>query len=229
MEVKKSKKAALQGRKPLFLEIGFIAALLVVLLAFEWPTKETSEPVFGFDTRQPGIEIDVIAIPNEPPAAAPKPVVMIADDFLIVDDGIKIDDIIDLGIDPDKPIEIKVVPPEQKTEEDDIEPIPFPLVKEKPKFMDGDENEFSKWVSSKIVYPQSAIDNGVSGKVTLEFTVSATGAVTNVSVLRGLDAALDKEAIRVVSSSPKWTPGKQRGKPVPVSFQFPVTFKLAQK
>ena len=226
MEVKKSKKAALQGRKPLFLEIGFIAALLVVLLAFEWPTKETSEPVFGINTRQPGIEIDVIAIPNEPPAAAPKPVVVIADDFLVVDDGVKIDYIIDLGIDPDKPIEIKVYPPEQKPDEDEIEPIPFPLVKEKPKFMGGDENEFSKWICSKIVYPQSAIDNQVSGTVLLEFTVSAAGVVTNVSVLRSLDTALDKEAIRVVSLSPKWTPGKQHGKPVPVTFRFPVIFRL---
>ena len=228
MEVKKSKKAALQGRKPLFLEIGFIAALLVVLLAFEWPTKETSEPVFGINTRQPGIEIDVIAIPNEPPPAAPKPVVMIADDFLIVDDGIKIDDVIDLGIDPDKPIEIKVYQPEQKPDED-TGTIPWTRIEDPPLFMGGDVNKFSAWVSSKIVYPQSAIDNGVSGKVTLEFTVSATGAVTNVSVLRGLDAALDKEAVRVVSSSPKWTPGKQRGKPVPVSYQFPVTFQLMQK
>ena len=228
MEVKKSKKAALQGRKPLFLEIGFIAALLVVLLAFEWPTKETSESVFGIDTRQPGIEIDVIAIPNEPPPAAPKPVVMMADDFLIVDDGIKIDDVIDLGIDPDKPIEIKVYPPEQKPDED-TGTIPWTRIEDPPLFMGGDVNKFSAWVSSKIVYPQSAIDNGVSGKVTLEFTVSATGAVTNVSVLRGLDAALDKEAVRVVSSSPKWTPGKQRGKPVPVSYQFPVTFQLMQK
>ena len=77
-----------------------------------------------------------------------------------------------------------------------------------------------------LVYPEVARENGVSGRVILQFTVNATGSVTNVKVVRGVDPALDKEAVRVISSSPKWTPGKQRDRSVPVTYNFPVVFQL---
>ena len=69
-------------------------------------------------------------------------------------------------------------------------------------------------------------ENGVQGRVTLQFTVEADGRVTNVRVLRGVDESLDKEAVRVVSSSPKWTPGRQRDRAVKVTYTFPVIFQL---
>ena len=92
--------------------------------------------------------------------------------------------------------------------------------------MGGDQNEFTKWVFKNIVYPEIAKENGVQGRVTLQFTVETDGRVSNVVVVRGVDSSLDKEAVRVVSSSPKWTPGKQRNKPVRVRFTFPVIFQL---
>ncbi|MBO8445282.1 MAG: energy transducer TonB [Bacteroidetes bacterium] len=104
--------------------------------------------------------------------------------------------------------------------------IPFQLVEEKPSFKGGNANAFSKWVNERLVYPEIAKKNGVSGRVTLQFTVETDGRVTNVKVLRGVDPSLDKEAVRVVSQSPKWEPGKQDGTPVNVIYTFPVIFQL---
>ena len=96
----------------------------------------------------------------------------------------------------------------------------------KPKFQGGDQNDFTKWVFNNIVYPEIAKENGVQGRVILQFTVDKDGSVKNVKVLRGVDSSLDKEAVRVVSSSPKWEPGRQRDKPAKVTFVFPVIFQL---
>ena len=111
-------------------------------------------------------------------------------------------------------------------EEVEEEAIPFELIKQKPSFQGGDANEFSKWVNSKLVYPEIAKENGVQGRVTLQFTVEADGRVTNVLVLRGVDESLDKEAVRVVQMSPRWTPGRQRDRAVKVTYTFPVIFEL---
>ena len=113
-------------------------------------------------------------------------------------------------------------------EEVEEEAIPFQLVEQKPSFNGGDANEFSNWVNSRLVYPESAKMNGVQGRVTLQFTVEADGRVTNVKVLRGVDEALDREAVRVVSSSPRWKPGMQRGRFVKVTYTFPVIFQLRE-
>lgn len=106
------------------------------------------------------------------------------------------------------------------------EEIPFQLVEEKPSFMGGDANAFSKWVNERLVYPEKAKEKGISGRVTLQFTVETDGRVTNVKVLRGAEPSLDREAVRVVSQSPKWEPGMQDGKRVKVTYTFPVIFQL---
>lgn len=106
------------------------------------------------------------------------------------------------------------------------DPIPFQLVDVKPSFQGGDAITFSKWVNQRLVYPEIAKANGVQGRVTLQFTVEKDGRVTNVRIIRGADPSLDKEAIRVVQSSPKWKPGKQRDRLVPVTYTFPVIFSL---
>ena len=92
--------------------------------------------------------------------------------------------------------------------------------------MGGDANTFSKWVNERLVYPEIAKENGVQGRVTLQFTINTDGSVSDVKVLSGVDPSLDKEAVRVVSMSPKWTPGKQRGQAVSVTLTFPVIFQL---
>lgn len=105
-------------------------------------------------------------------------------------------------------------------------PVPFQLVKEKPSFQGGDANAFSRWVNMRLVYPELAKDNGVQGRVSVQFTIEKDGTVTNVKVLRGVDPSLDAEAVRVVSSSPKWTPGMMEGKVVRVTYTYPVVFSL---
>jgi len=81
-----------------------------------------------------------------------------------------------------------------------------------------------KWISANVKYPEIAKENGITGKVFVQFVIDKNGKVTDVQIIRGVDPYLDKEAIRVVSSMPAWTPGKQRGKTVKVSFQLPITF-----
>ena len=111
-------------------------------------------------------------------------------------------------------------------EEVEEEEIPFMLVEEKPTFQKGDANQFSKWVNQRLVYPEIAKENGVQGRVTLQFTIDKDGTLSKVKVVRGVDPSLDKEAVRVVSMSPKWEPGRQRDRAVPVTYTFPVIFKL---
>lgn len=108
----------------------------------------------------------------------------------------------------------------------DEDAIPFQLVEVKPRFNNGDANEFSEWVNAHLEYPKDAKENGIQGRVTLQFTVEADGSVTGVRVLRGVEASLDKEAVRVVSASPKWQPGLSKGKPVRVTYTFPVIFQM---
>ena len=107
------------------------------------------------------------------------------------------------------------------------EEIPFILVQQKPAFEGGDASAFTKWVNSQIVYPQAAQAAGTEGRVVLKFKVGKDGSVQNVKVIKSVDPELDAEAVRVVSSSPAWTPGQQNGEPVAVSYTFPVIYKLA--
>ena len=161
-----------------------------------------------------------------PPPEAPK-IPVLSDQIDIVEDDIKVEDnFMSLDDDANLGVEIMDYVEEVKEEVVEEEAIPFQLVEEKPSFNGGDANEFSKWVNSKLQYPEIAKENGVQGRVTLQFTVNPDGSVSNVKVLRGVDSSLDKEAVRVVSMSPKWKPGKQRDRAVKVTYTFPVIFQL---
>ena len=115
---------------------------------------------------------------------------------------------------------------EEEEEEEDPETLPFNALDVKPTFQGGDANAFSIWVNSQLRYPENAKRNGIQGRVTLEFTIDTKGRVTDVKVLRGVHKLLDKEAVRVVSKSPRWTPGYVNQKPVRVTYTFPVIFQL---
>ncbi len=229
MEVKKTPKADLQNKKTLFREIGLVAVLGILLLAFEWSTSEKKETI---DLTQEAVAVEEEIIPitqeqQELPPEMPK-IPVLSDVIDIVDDDIEIKDdlLINLEDNANLGVEIQDYVAEVVEEVVEEEAIPFALVEEKPGFQGGDPNAFSKWVNSRLVYPEIAKENGVQGKVTLQFTVNTDGSVSNVKVLRGVDPSLDKEAVRIVSSSPKWTPGKQRDKAVKVTYTFPVIFQL---
>mgnify|MGYP001450539860 FL=1 len=229
MEVKKTPKADLENKKLLFREIGLIIALGVVLLAFEWQSAEKAETV-NLSVDAQVIEEEIIPVTQHeqaPPPEAPK-IPVLSDIIDIVDDDIVVTDNLFIDMEDDASIGVEIMDYVAVVEEEEVEEeaIPFALVEEKPKFQGGDANDFSKWVNSKLVYPEIAKENGVQGRVTLQFTVYTDGSVRDVKVLRGVDASLDKEAVRIVSMSPKWTPGKQRERPVKVTYTFPVLFQL---
>ena len=228
MEIKKSEKANLENKKLLFIEIGLIVSLLIVYIALEWTSKETNTAVLE-DNTEILIEEEIISTNMEtppPPPAAPK-IPVLSDQIDIVDDEIELEDDMFMNLEDDSSLGVEIMDYVEVEEEVvEEEAIPFQLVEEKPSFQGGDANQFSKWVNSRLVYPEIAKENGVSGRVTLQFTVEKDGTVTKVRVLRGVDPSLDKEAVRVVSMSPKWKPGKQRDRAVPVTYTFPVIFQL---
>lgn len=228
MEVKKTPKASLENKRALFIEIGLIVALAVVYIAFNWTSKEAQVSTLEAEN-QVVQEEEIIPITQEtppPPPEAPK-IPVLSDQIDIVDDEIEVDnDFLSLEDSDDMGVEIMDYVENVQEEVVEEEAIPFQLVEEKPSFMGGDANQFSAWVNKRLVYPEIAKENGVQGRVTLQFTVEKDGSVTKVKVLRGVDPSLDKEAVRVVSMSPKWKPGKQRDRAVPVTYTFPVYFQL---
>ena len=228
MEVKKTPKASLENKRTLFIEIGLIVALAVVYIAFNWTSKDVQVSTLEAEN-QVVQEEEIIPITQEtppPPPEAPK-IPVLSDQIDIVDDEIEVDnDFLSLEDGDDMGVEIMDYVENVQEEVVEEEAIPFQLVEEKPSFMGGDANQFSAWVNKRLVYPEIAKENGVQGRVTLQFTVEKDGSVTKVRVLRGVDPSLDKEAVRVVSMSPKWKPGKQRDRAVPVTYTFPVYFQL---
>lgn len=110
-------------------------------------------------------------------------------------------------------------PPKQEEEQNKI----FEVVEQQPQFPGGSVNG---WLADHIKYPVVAAENGISGRVVVQFVVERDGSVSQVRVVRGVDPSLDKEAQRVISSMPKWIPGKQNGQAVRSRFTVPVTFRL---
>ena len=105
--------------------------------------------------------------------------------------------------------------------------VPYSEIFEKPTFEGSDANAFAKWVYGQVKYPQQCIEDQIEGRVVLQFTINKVGEVADVTVLRGVCPALDEEAVRAVKASPAWAPGKtEDGKAVPVTFTFPIVFKL---
>lgn len=102
----------------------------------------------------------------------------------------------------------------------------YVVIEEMPSFQGKGGEGFREYLAQNIVYPEEAKKNGITGKVYVQFTVNTKGEVVDVKVVRSVSPSLDKEAVRVVESSPLWQPGKQKGKPVDVQFTFPIDFKL---
>ena len=210
------------------MEIGFFLALLVVYGAFEYSAKEKKERNLEAENIV-AEEEELIPITQDVPPPPPETpdIPVLSDNIDIVDDDLQVDDtMLNLEDDADLGVEIKEYIEQVEEEVVEEEAIPFQLVETKPGFMGGDANAFSKWVNERLQYPEIAKENGIQGRVLLQFVVGADGSVSNVKVVRGVDPSLDKEAVRVVQSSPKWSPGKQRDRAVKVTRTFPVIFQL---
>ena len=228
MELKKSKKADLEKRKGMFLEIGLVVALSVILVAFEWTKGEGKDD--NTDTVQEiQFEDEMMQITRrEEPKPEPKPEQpKVAEVLDIVDDDVEIEDDFDFDMEATDDTEYDFTSMMGDDEEEIDEEEVFYIVEDMPTFNGGDPaTEFRKYIAQNLRYPEIAAENGISGRVIIQFAVNRVGQVVNANVVRSVDPALDKEAIRVVMSSPKWIPGRQRGRAVTVLFTFPINFVL---
>lgn len=228
MEIKKSPKADLESKKGIFFEVGLVLALAILLFAFEW--RSSTEEVSQFQTvAEEQIEDEIIPItqqmlkPPPPPPAAPK----LSDLLNIVETEADITEELEIedADDESDNVEVSDVSDFGEYDENSGEEEVFAIVEDMPAFP-GDLN---KWLSKNVKYPAIAQENGIQGKVYVKFVIERDGSVTGVEVQRGVDASLDKEAIRVIKSMPKWKPGKQRNKAVRVSYTVPINFRLSNQ
>ena len=223
MKRKKSDKADLEKKRVLFFQLGMAISLSLVLLALEWSCTEKNDYTFiGSDKYLFEEEMTEITYmeENDPPVPRPTDVYEIE----IVDDDEVIEDVIDIDAETTIDELFNYVFTDQ--DDEDTEVLPFFLVEEKPGFNNGGVEKFRSYVGENIKYTSAAVGLGLFGKVFVQFTVNEKGRVTDAKILRGIDPLLDNEVLRVVESSPLWTPGKQRGKAVRVTFTMPVNFEL---
>lgn len=226
MEVKKTDKANLEKKRGIFLQLGYVIVLGLVLLAFEWGTTPTDINSLG-ELGDMDLEEEIIPITrqqNEPPPPPPPP--QTTEVINIVENDVEIEDELILeDTEADQDDVIEIVEFEEEEEEVNEQEVFF-VVEDMPTFQGQSSDAFRIYIQQNLKYPIIAQENGISGRVFVQFDVNGKGEVTNAVVVRGVDPSLDKEALRVVKSSPQWTPGKQRGRPVRVRFTFPIVFQL---
>ncbi|MFO7616562.1 MAG: energy transducer TonB [Bacteroidales bacterium] len=225
---KKTDRANLEKKKLLFIEIGLVMALAFTLTAFEY-TKEDLRTSNLQAIRDAQGEEEIIPITRQElqkPPDPPKPKTVIID-LNIVEDDIKLNDELDFesfDANQDDAIRIADVIGNREEEEEDKEV--FLIVEDMPKFQGEGIEAFRNYIQTTVKYPQVAMENGVSGTVYVSFVINRRGELTNINIMRGVDGSLDEEVIRALKAAPKWEPGKQRGKPVNVSFSIPIRFIL---
>lgn len=227
MNIKKSKEASLENKKLTYLLMGFAFVLSLCFVALEWTEKQVTVydiiQEFGFEE-----EIDDIMQTqqdNTPPPPQPEQQIQEIEALNVVEDNVETQHIEINTEDNDTKIEI-AAPVQQVVEEEEVEEEVFVVVEKMPEFPGGQAALF-KFLSENVKYPVIAQENGIQGRVICQFVVNKDGSIVDVEVVRtGGDASLDKEAVRVIKSMPKWHPGQQRGKPVRVKYTVPVNFKL---
>ena len=228
MELKKNPKADLEKRKGFYLEIGFVVALVIVLLAFNWKSYEFSE----VDVNKRDFTEDMMEeVENteqeeepEPPQEQPQEQQVI-EELVIVEDDVKVDDIIIDAEDNADKQQVEIAPVEIVEEQVTVEEVIFQVVEDEPEFPGGMEALY-KYLGESIKYPALAKENNIEGRVYVTFVVEKDGSIANPRILRDIGGGCGQEAIRGVKAMPKWKPGKQRGKNVRVQFNLPVSFKL---
>ncbi|HZL11554.1 MAG TPA: energy transducer TonB [Prolixibacteraceae bacterium] len=228
MELKKSPKADLENKRNIFVQIGLVLALAICLYGFESTDKVTQADSFGPLSNQ-AVEEEVIPITRQdevkPPPPPPPPKVV--DMLVIVDDNTEIQDELEIeDSEANDKTAITAVMQVTSAKEEEREDTPvFFIVEEMPEFPGGNSALIS-YIGKNVKYPVIAQENGIQGKVFVNFVVAKDGTVTMAKIARGVDPSLDKEALRVVMSLPKWKPGKQGGKAVRVSYTVPINFQL---
>ena len=204
MQVKKSEKASLEKDK------------LVPKLKFGYEVTDTE---FLFEEE---VEIQQTSQETTPPP--PPPAVQEVEVLNVVEDNVETESI-EVNTEETEQ-EVVIAAPVEAPVEEEEEEVVFVVVESMPEFPGGQQALF-KYLSENVKYPVIAQENGIQGRVICQFVVNKDGSIVDVEVVRsGGDPSLDKEAVRVIKSMPKWKPGKQRGKAVRVKYTVPVNFKL---
>ncbi|MDY3069653.1 MAG: energy transducer TonB [Parabacteroides sp.] len=230
MEIKKSPKADLEKTKTLGVLMGMVVGLAVLFVGFEWGTRDiqvatADEGVADIIAEE---EIEITRPENTPPPPPPPPAPVVTEVLNVVDDDVELEQQ-EIVTSEDSQTEAQtqtfVAPVVEEEEEESAQQI-FTVVEEMPDFPDGGLQGLLKFLAKNIKYPVIAQENGIQGRVVCAFVVNKDGSIVDIEVLRGVDPSLDKEAVRVLGTMPKWKPGKQRGKPVRVKYTVPVMFRL---
>ena len=226
MELRKYPEAQLERKFPLYFNIGLLVALLFVITAFEWKFYDRTDQISlnGGD----GEFEEIMDIPptHQPPPPPPK-LKNTQINIIEVDDVEEIEELeIDLDIEITEEMVIEDVPiMRMETEEEDVDEI-FVIVEVKPEPVGG-YSAFYTHIYESLHYPNNALRNHIEGRVFVQFVVDRDGTLTDFKVAKGLGAGCDEAAIEAVKTSPKWTPGKQRGRAVKVRMILPITFRIA--
>lgn len=200
-----------------------------MFVGFEWTTRDVmvvqaSEGVADIIAEE---EVEITRSENTPPPPPPPAAPVVTEVLNVVDDDVELEQQ-DILTSEDSQQEAQVAvytPPAVEEEEEEAAQTIFTVVEEMPEFPGG-QAELLKYLAKSIKYPVIAQENGVQGRVVCSFVVNRDGSIVDAEVVRGVDPSLDKEALRVITTMPKWKPGKQRGKPVRVKYTVPVTFRL---
>ena len=230
MEVKKSPKADLEKGKTMGILMGMIVGLAVLFVGFEWSTRDVmvvqaSEGVADIIAEE---EVEITRPEDTPPPPPPPPAPAVAEVLTVVEDDVKLDDV-DIVSSEDDATTAQVeayTPPAVVEEEEESSQQIFTVVETMPEFPGG-QGALLQYLAKSIKYPVIAQENGIQGRVSCSFVVNKDGSIVDAEVIRGVDPSLDKEALRVINSMPKWSPGKQRGKPVRVAYTLPINFQLS--
>jgi protein TonB len=220
MELKKNPKADLEKLRGTFTLAGLVLSLFIVYSIVNWKFYDVQASQLGqLIVEEEEEDIIPITEQNKPPPPPPPPPA--APEVLeIVEDEEEVEDIIiDTEIDVDDIVEAFV------EEEEIVEEEVYTIVESMPEFPGG-QKKMMEYLRDNMKYPPAAKANGIKGKVYINFTIGKNGEIRDIKILRGVHDLLDKEAIRVIKSFPKWKAGKQRGKAVSVSFNLPISFSL---
>ncbi len=221
MNKKKHDKVNLEKKRGVFLQLGLIISTLLVLVVFEWSTPIENE---GISYRIDNIEIetDLVAVKRQKEIKPPMPKHF--SKIQLVPNNQEVEEDFQLHnpeIEPNEKIVITI--PQELPEEEEI-PLVFisPIMPEFP----GGTKGLQTYIAKNINYPQQAIDEDIQGKVFVRFIINEKGLIEDESVIRSIHPLLDREALRVVKSFPKWKPGMQNGKAVKVWYTVPIVFRI---
>jgi protein TonB len=218
MALRKTSKANLRAKYPLFVEMGLTLALVVTLVAFKvnLGPPEVQEII---EEEPQMVEMEEIEqtqqIEKPPPPPRPPVPIEVPNDETLDDEILDID----AEIDFDEPVDLPPPPP-PPADEEEPEPEIFVVVEQMPELIGGLPE-----LQKKIKYPEIAKKAGVEGNVILQFIVDEEGRVVDPVVVKGIGAGCDEEALKAVRTA-KFKPGKQRGKAVKVKFSLPIRFRL---